>query len=272
MSENRSVVRTLSGVRILIGRPAGQGDTLTAAVEARGGRVVHVPLIRIEPGDEHQLDRAVAALVDGAYAALALTSPNGVDALVAACWRAGVDPARLDWPPIVACVGSGTAQALTERTGVRPGLVPTVATTTALAEAFPAGHGRVLLPRADLANPVLSEVLATKGYQPDDVVAYRTRHAERLPAELRDALAAGRIDLVALTSSSIARAFAALAGDLASAVPVVSIGPVTSATCRELGVQVYLEARDHDLGGVIDALERATTLLADHHPGPSGAP
>ncbi len=35
---------------------------------------------------------------------------------------------------------------------------------------------------------------------------------------------------------------------------VVSIGPVTSATARELGLTVHVEAERHDIDGLVDAL------------------
>ncbi len=35
---------------------------------------------------------------------------------------------------------------------------------------------------------------------------------------------------------------------------VVSIGPVTSATARELGLEVHVEAERHDIDGLVDAL------------------
>jgi uroporphyrinogen-III synthase len=35
---------------------------------------------------------------------------------------------------------------------------------------------------------------------------------------------------------------------------VISIGPVTSATAREEGLEVHSEAREHTIPGLIDAL------------------
>ena len=61
-------------------------------------------------------------------------------------------------------------------------------------------------------------------------------------------------DLVVLASASAARAFAGLGMSL----PVVSIGPVTSAAAREAGLTVLAEAEAHDL----DGLERAVRVAA----------
>ena len=35
---------------------------------------------------------------------------------------------------------------------------------------------------------------------------------------------------------------------------VVSIGPVTSSTAREHGIEVHVEAERHDVDGLVDAL------------------
>jgi uroporphyrinogen III methyltransferase/synthase len=41
---------------------------------------------------------------------------------------------------------------------------------------------------------------------------------------------------------------------LARAARVISIGPVTSATARELGLEVHAEAERHDVDGLVAAL------------------
>ncbi len=60
-------------------------------------------------------------------------------------------------------------------------------------------------------------------------------------------------DLVVLASPSAADAFAALRLDL----PVVTIGPQTTATAQRHGVQVAAEARAQDVTGLIDAVREA---------------
>jgi uroporphyrinogen-III synthase len=159
--------------------------------------------------------------------------------------------------PVLACVGSGTAARLWERLRIRPDLVPGRATTRALGEAVPAGTGGALLPRADIASPVLPELLAAKGYDCVEVVAYRTGRPSALEQAVLDDLAAGRLDLLAFASSSTVRNFVGLVADRPWRGRVVSIGPVTSATCRELGVEVAIEADPHDLDGLVAALVHA---------------
>lgn len=247
----------LAGRRVLVPRSPGQAPELSDRIRARGGEPVQAPTILIEPGDDDALRAAVRDLAEGGFAALCLTSPNGVAALAGALRAEGLDARALAPARLLAVVGPGTAAALWEHLRVRPDLVPERATTRALAEALPPGEGRVLLPRADIASRILTEVLHERGYEPEDVVAYRTVPPEALPPAVLADLEAGRVDLLAFGSSSTVRNFVGLTRPEQRRGRVVSIGPVTSATCRELGLEVAAEAEPHDLDGLVAALERA---------------
>jgi uroporphyrinogen-III synthase len=248
---------SLSGARVLVPRAVQQAPSLSARIRAVGGEPVEAPVLTIEPGDDAAMRAAIRDLAAGEFTVVGLTSPNGVDAVADTIDAEGLDARALAGAPVFACVGSGTGARLWQRLRVRPDLVPDRATTRALGEAIPPGSGRVLLPRADIASPILPELLVHKGYEPVEVVAYRTGRPDALDAAVLAALAAGRIDLLAFGSSSTVRNFAHLVGDRPWRGRVVSIGPVTTATCRELGLEVALEAEQHDLDGLVDALVRA---------------
>lgn len=254
-----SAVKPLAGIRVLVGRAPGQADLLAQRISELGGQPVIAPLIEIVEGDRRALVRAVDELAAGTYTGLTLTSPNGVEALASAMDDQGFGAEILTAVNLLACVGPGTAGALRQRFGVAPNLVPDTATTEALAHAFPSGSGRVLLPRADRANPVLGEVLRAKGYATDEVIAYRTVTAASLDPTVVADLAAGRIDLLAFASSSTVRGFSTLIGSHPWNARVISIGPVTSATCNELGIPVAVEAQPHDLDGLVAALTQAAS-------------
>jgi uroporphyrinogen-III synthase len=249
----------LGGKRVLVPRAPQQAAALSDRVRALGGEPVEAPVLRIEEGETALLRAAVRDLAGNAYDLVCLTSPNGVAAVADALEEEGLDARAFAGTGTIACVGSGTARALWDHLRLRPDLVPDTATTEALGLAVPPGRGRALLPRADLANPVLSELLRAKGYEPDEVVAYRTGSPESLPADVLDDLAAGRIDLLAFASPSTVRNFVALVGGRPWRGAVVSIGPVTSRACRDLGVEIAVEADPHDLDGLVDALATAAT-------------
>lgn len=247
----------LLGRRVLVPRSPAQAGELSQRVRDLGGEPVEAPTILIEPGDGDALRAAVRDLADGAFAVVCLTSPNGVAAVAEAVAVEGLDARAFASVRTVAVVGPGTAAALWHHLRLVPDLMPERATTRALAEAVPPGEGRVLLPRADIASSVLTAVLTERGYEPEDVVAYRTVAPTALPAGVLADLERGRIDLLAFGSSSTVKNFVALTEPHQRHGRVVSIGPVTSATCRELGLEPSVEAAPHDLDGLVDALVRA---------------
>ncbi len=248
---------TLRGLRVLVPRAPEQAAELSDRVRARGGEVVEAPVLLIERGDADALAGAVRELADGRFAAICFTSPNGVRALATALETAHLDAEVVRRPSLVACVGPGTAAAMEAAFAFGPDLVPPTSTTESLGVAFPAGTGRVLLPRADLASPILPELLRAKGYEPVDVVAYRTGRPERLPDDVVAALGDGQLTHVVVASPSTARNLVTLLDGRPLRAEVVSIGPVTSAACAKLGLEVAVEAHPHDLDGVVAALEGA---------------
>jgi uroporphyrinogen-III synthase len=241
----------------LVPRAAEQAAALSDRITALGGQPVEAPVLTIEPGDDAALRAALRDLADGVYGLLCLTSPNGVDAVADALIAERLDARALAPVRTIACVGPGTAARLWHRLRVVADLLPPKATTQSLGEAIPAGGGRALLPRADIANPVLPELLEAKGYACTAVVAYRTGTPDALDAEVLDALGAGAVDLLAFASPSTVRNFVSLLDGREWSGRVVSIGPVTSAACVELGIEVTVEADPHDLDGLVEGLVAA---------------
>ncbi|MGZ4202799.1 MAG: uroporphyrinogen-III synthase, partial [Thermoleophilaceae bacterium] len=84
-----------------------------------------------------------------------------------------------------------------------------------------------------------------------DVVALYDTVAEPLSESQREL--AARADYLTFTSSSTVRNYVEAGGSVDGA-RVVSIGPVTSATARELGLTVHVEAGRHDIDGLVEAL------------------
>lgn len=246
----------LAGVTVLVPRTSGQAGGLARRIAELGGEPLEAPTIEIRSGDSAGLAAALREVADGRFVAVCLTSPNGVVAVADALAGLGLD--RDVFAGVtVAVVGPGTARTIGELLDRPPDLVPDTATTAALAEALPAGSGRVLLPRADIATSELPDGLRARGYDPVEVDAYRTVRPDGLPGGVLRRLAVGEVDLLAFTSSSTVRNFVALTEGSRWSGAVVSIGPVTSAAARELGLEVAAEATCHDLDGLVDALVAA---------------
>ena len=63
-------------------------------------------------------------------------------------------------------------------------------------------------------------------------------------------------DLITFTSSSTVENFMALNLPWPAGLKTASIGPVTSKTMRDLGLAVDIEARQHDMPGLVEAIRR----------------
>ena len=244
--------RPLHGKRIVVTRARAQASALASRLAALGAEVVELPSIRIEPRIESaEVRDAVAAL--HTYALVCFASPNAVRLLFEAMAAQGRD-ARALAAARVAAIGPGTAAALRER-GLIEDIVPERSIAESLVDAL-AGFdvvGRpVLIARAAHGRQVLAEALRARGAQLDDVALYETLTETPDPAALE---AAASADYVTFTSSSTARNLLGAIGDgFPRGARVVSIGPATSATARELGLEVHVEAERHDPEGLVAAL------------------
>ena len=246
--------RPLHGKRVAVTRARAQASGLAERLRALGAEVAETPAIRIEPrAVEGELRRAVEEI--GGYSLICLTSPNGASLLMEALNARGLD-ARAMHSATVAAIGPGTAAELA-RGGIRADVVPERSVAEALVEALEdvAVDGeRVLVARAAEARDVLPEALTERGAQVDVVALYDTV-AETLDEPAREALDAA--DYVTFTSSSTVRFLLEALGSndgLPGAARLVSIGPITSATAREHGLSVHVEAERHDIDGLVAAI------------------
>jgi uroporphyrinogen III methyltransferase/synthase len=187
------------------------------------------------------------------YALVCLTSPNGAELLMAALAERGLDGRALA-NATVAAIGPGTARRLREL-GLIADIVPPRSIAESLVESLrevEVADRPVLIARAAEARDVLPEALAERGAQVDVVALYET---VREPAAAEQVAAIADADYVTFTSSSTVRFFLETVGEAFPAgARVVSIGPVTSDTARELGVEVAVEAERHDPDGLVAAL------------------
>ena len=90
----------------------------------------------------------------------------------------------------------------------------------------------------------------------DEGLAYRTVPETRDENGARRRLLEEGADLITFTSSSTVENYMALNLPWSSGMQVASIGPVTSKTARDLGLNVDVEARRHDVPGLVDAIQK----------------
>lgn len=240
--------RPLFGRTVVVTRARAQASALADRLRDVGAEVVEVPAIDItDPADGGDALRDAASRL-GTYDWIVVTSRNGAERLLAEC-----RDARAFGAAKVAAIGPGTAEALAAG-NIVVDLVPERFVAESLLEAFPAadaGGGRVLLARAAEARDVLPDGLRDAGWSVDIVEAYRT--VLGTPTEEELAAVAGA-DVVTFTSSSTVRNFLSVVGG-GSVPPIVAcIGPITAATAREHDLKVDVEATEHTIDGLVDAL------------------
>ncbi len=247
--------RPLFGRTVLVTRPLGQAEDLSAALLELGADVLAQPAIEISPPhDVAAVDRAVERLAEFDW--LVFSSANGVryffERLLANGDLRALGGVRL------AAIGPGTAEALA-RFHLRPDVLPDTYRAEALAEALvPFVNGRrILLIRASRGREVLAEQLAASGGVVEQVVAYRSTDIATADAEVTIAIDAGRIDWITVTSSAIARSLANMFGQRLRSSRLVSISPLTTETLGGLGYAVAAEASQYTMAGVVGAIVRA---------------
>ena len=276
----------LAGRTVAVTRARAQASGLARRLEELGANVVQAPVIRTEPlpGSPPDLAR---------YDLVCFTSPNAVSALFTRLAQAGdsstdppvdtlpagesvspgdtlssrerpssVNPPLVNTPrdarafagARVAAIGPGTARALAEH-GIVADIVPERSVAESLVQALadvPVEHA--LVARAKEARDVLPDALRARGAEVDVLALYETVAEPLSPQALK---AARDADYITFTSSSTVRFFLDAAGGPVGLSPearIVSIGPVTSETLREHGFSPHVEAEDHDVEGVVQAL------------------
>lgn len=247
----------LLGKRIMITRPRAQAGDFTARLTELGAEVIQFPTIRIvDPTDPKPLRAAVAAADE--YEWIVFTSVNGVERFWGELADAGLDTRFLHGVSLCA-IGPATAAAI-EMHGARADLIPEEYVAEAVVEALSAEMelrgSRILLPRAEVAREVLPEQLRARGARVDEVPAYRTLPDESAVDEARRRLEADEVDVITFTSSSTVRNFVELIGTRTGHARVASIGPITSATAREVGMEVAIEAEEYTVEGLVEAILR----------------
>ncbi|MCV7409658.1 bifunctional uroporphyrinogen-III C-methyltransferase/uroporphyrinogen-III synthase [Mycobacterium florentinum] len=262
--------RALYGWTVLVPRTKDQAGEMSERLTSYGALPVEVPTIAVEPPrSPAQMERAVKGLVDGRFQWVVFTSTNAVRAVWEKFGEFGLD-ARAFSGVKIACVGESTADRV-RAFGISPELVPAgEQSSLGLLDDFPPYDSifdpvnRVLLPRADIATETLAEGLRERGWEIEDVTAYRTVRAAPPPATTREMIKTGGFDAVCFTSSSTVRNLVGIAGKPHARTIIACIGPKTAETAAEFGLRVDVQPETAAIGPLVDALaEHAARLRAE---------
>jgi uroporphyrinogen III methyltransferase/synthase len=255
--------RPLFGCRIVVTRTREQASELSKRLTDEGAEVLEIPTIKIVAPDEHKL--LVEVLVGiGTYDWLIFTSPNGVSAFFDYFSKTYEDIRDLGAVRIAA-VGPGTAAKLKElhlKVDVMPEQYVSSKIASALEKFESIENLKILIVRAQVANPELPKALEEAGAIVDDVACYKTiPETEDRTGNAASMLETGA-DWITFTSSSTVENFHARF-DLPKLtkqflkMKLASIGPETTKALTALGLKPDVEAREHTIEGLAKALLNA---------------
>jgi len=255
----------LSGCRVLVSRAKKQAGALSSTLKELGCEVIEIPFIEIRnPSSYKPLDDALQNLAK--YDWLILTSVNGVEAMFGRMAQRKVAKSGLQHLTI-ATIGPATKAAI-EKQGFTVAATPKeyVAESVVNMLQTQVKGKRMLLVRAKVARDVIPRELRKAGATVDVIEAYETVLPKASERRLKSVLNSKRKPhAITFTSSSTVKNFVGLLGVRSAraalkkpapnhGVHSASIGPVTSATLREFGLPVDIEAKSFDIPGLVAAI------------------
>jgi uroporphyrinogen III methyltransferase/synthase len=245
--------KPLFGRTIVATRDLRGNADFVAKIINRAGNPVEFPTIKIEPlTNTNEFLQALTKFTE--YDWIVFTSANGVRIFFDYIQGLAKD-ARVFASVKIAAIGAKTADVLAEF-GIKADFVPDVFTGKELGTQL-IGHTnlhgkKVLLLRSRLASNELVDIL-----QQADAVTAKTDSAP-LIKQISD----GSVDWLTFASpSSVTAFFEQIRPDLVNSgnVRVASIGPVTSEQLKKIGVKIDLQAAEHTIDGLLDAIEESET-------------
>jgi uroporphyrinogen III methyltransferase/synthase len=247
--------RPLFGRRIVVTRTRQQAGALSARLRSLGADVTELPTIKIVP-PENLMEFGELVRDSFQYDWVVFTSPNGVTAFFDLFFKL-YDDARALGNARIAAIGPGTAKRVKDF-HLAVDLQPEEAVAERLVEAFQQHESvenlKFLLVRAANARDVLPKRLTQLGAIVDEAIAYRTVPETDDITGAKKRFTDEGADLITFTSSSTVENFVAMKLPWPQGIKTASIGPITSATMQQAGLKIDVEATQHDIDGLVDAI------------------
>ncbi|MFX0558956.1 uroporphyrinogen-III C-methyltransferase [Tepidibacillus infernus] len=254
--------KPLFGKRVLVTRARNQASELSALIEELGGETVEFPVIKIVP-PKHTKEYQQAFQQLDQYDWIMFTSVNGVQSFFQTLKEQRIDIRKMAKARIAA-IGPKTA-ALLEEKGLIVDVLPQEFRAEGLLDALTGElkvGQKVLLPRADIARKILPDQLKEKGLEVVEINAYETVIDAENKDEIIKMLKEKQIQIITFTSSSTVKNFyEALQGEslekLLKGVTLASIGPITTDTAQQLGLNIDITASEYTIPGLVKAISKS---------------
>ncbi|MFB4203272.1 Uroporphyrinogen-III synthase [wastewater metagenome] len=262
--------RTLAGIGVVVTRPRSQADALIDRLRALGATVAPLPTIEIEPVDDPDSARALAAALEAADW-LVFVSPGGVEVLLE---RFGGDGVVCPPNARVAAVGPGTARALRGRGWPVDASPAQGGGAAALLDspAFdPAAGSNCVILAGEHGRALLADTLAARGVRVTRLGVYRAVVPDVDPAPVVAGWRAGWLQYTIVTSVTGLSHLRELVGpegwEAACGSRLITVSERVAERARALGVHEVpvIAARPGD-EGLIEALGQAAEASTGSHP------
>ncbi len=276
---------TLKGLKVLVTRSSSQAHELSALLRDHGAEPIEVALIELsKPVSWEALDNALLSI--SSYDWVVFASINAVKAVLERANERGVDLSRIAERRIAA-IGSSTSEYLRSR-GIEISFQPSSFVAEQFVEEFPGkadlGGTRILWPRTNVGRTLIADSLKSFGANVDTVEVYRTElpaNSAELSRQITALIEERSIQLITLASAQTSRNLASIlriglssqsshrqemeehSDDQACAVEIeqllcdttlATIGPITSKCAERYLKPVAIEAREHTLAGLVQAI------------------
>jgi len=252
----------LTDKKIIITRAQGQISEAREIFLKNGAEVFDLPSLVIGPPDDWSpLDDALKEITTFDW--IIFSSANGVKNVEDRMKEMGLSLSKISKTIQIAAVGRKTASLLLAM-NAKISFVPPSFVADSLVENFPQNQKglKLFIPRVQTGGrSILSDSFKLKGAEVTEVAAYESSCPKDMPQRTIDALNSGEIDIIAFTSGKTVKntvsLFKKYFGEnwltLIERIKLVSIGPQTTISCKNLIRKPDKEASPHDLDGLLKA-------------------
>ena len=253
---------TLINKRIIITRAKEQSSVASEIFRKNGAEVFDLPSLVIGPPDDWRpLDDALKKIYTFDW--IIFSSANGVNNVEDRMRKISLSLSKISRNIKIAAVGRKTAKTLSD-IDAKISFVPPSFVADSLLEYFPVDQKglKLLIPRVQTGGrSILSDSFKLRGAEVTEVAAYESSCPNDIPQKTINALISGKIDIIAFTSGktviNTARLLEKYFGEnwlqLIDNIKIVSIGPQTTISCKNIIRAPEKEAFTHDIEGLIKA-------------------
>lgn len=243
---------------VVLTRPAEQEDLFSEKLQQAGLKVFPFSTISVSKKALSAVSHKQLADISS-FDWIVFTSRHGITHLLEHLKKLKIDSNILHKKKIAA-VGPKTAEAL-QTHGISPAFIPTIYTTEKLGKHLPqVKTKKILLARSNIANPVLTEILKERGATVVNIPIYKTVLHKKPSKELGRLVESNNVLCVCFTSPSTIDGFMksipASMKELVVSLPILSIGPVTTAAAEKFGFQNIYTAKTHTTDGMLTLLRQ----------------